>query len=51
MQQALFHRPDPAVLHLLGLINPVLVITVNIAGDMAVAMGVVYMLGVGPVLD
>lgn len=51
LQQALPHRPDPAVLHLLGLINPVLVITGNIAGDMAVAMGVVYMLGVGPMLD
>lgn len=44
-------RPTPFAPHLLGLINPGLVIAGNMIGGPAAAMGAVWMLGVGPVLD
>ena len=44
-------RPTPFAPHLLGLINPGLVIVGNMVGGPAAAMGAVWMLGVGPVLD
>ena len=47
--------PEPWAFHLLGLITPLLVISGNILGvveDQAfVAMGVVFVWGVGPILD
>ncbi len=44
-------RPTPFAPHLLGLINPGVVIAGNLLGGPATAMGAVWMLGVGPVLD
>ena len=44
-------RPTPFAPHLLGLINPGLVIAGNVVGGPAALMGAVWMLGVGPVLD
>ena len=44
-------RPTPFAPHLLGLINPGVVIAGNVLGGPATAMGAVWMLGVGPVLD
>ena len=44
-------QPESWAWHLLGLINPLLVITGNLLGGPWVATGVVYMLGLGPVLD
>lgn len=44
-------RPTPFAPHLLGLINPGVVIAGNVIGGPAAAMGAVWMLGVGPVLD
>lgn len=44
-------RETPFAPHLLGLINPGLVIAGNIVGGPAAAMGAVWMLGIGPVLD
>ncbi len=46
--------PEPWPVHLLGLISPLLVISGNVLGveePMYVAMGVVFVWGVGPVLD
>ena len=44
-------RPTRFAPHVLGLINPGLVIAGNVIGGPAAAMGAVWMLGVGPVLD
>ena len=44
-------RPTPFAPHLRGLINPGVVIAGNVLGGPAAAMGAVWMLGVGPVLD
>ncbi|DAC10144.1 MAG TPA: hypothetical protein HA276_05245 [Candidatus Poseidoniaceae archaeon] len=44
-------RPTHFAPHVLGLINPGLVIAGNLVGGPAAAMGAVWMLGVGPVLD
>ena len=47
--------PEPWAFHLLGLITPLLVISGNILGvlesQVFVAMGVVFVWGVGPILD
>ena len=46
--------PEPWPVHLLGLITPILVILGNLLGieePMFVAMGVVFVWGVGPILD
>ena len=44
-------KAEPWCWHLLGLVNPVLVITSNLLGGGWVASGIVYMLGLGPVMD
>ena len=44
-------RPEAWTWHLLGLINPLIVFSGNIVGGFWVAAGVVYMLGLGPILD
>ncbi len=43
--------PEAWSWHLLGLINPLVVIVGNLAGGPWVGVGVVYMLGLGPLLD
>ena len=40
-------RPEAWEWHLLGLINPIVVIAGNLLGGPCVAAGVVYMLGIG----
>ena len=47
----LWSRPEAWGWHLLGLINPFVVIAGNLLGGWFTAAGVVYMLGIGPVLD
>ena len=49
--QATATRPEAWGWHLLGLINPVVVITGNLLGGPFVTAGVIYMLGIGPMLD
>ncbi len=44
-------RPEPWGFHLLGLITPLLVVAGNLAGGPWALMGLVYMLGLGPLLD
>ena len=44
-------HPEPWAWHLLGLINPAVVIGGNLLAGPWVAAGVVYMLGLGPLLD
>jgi len=44
-------RPEPWVLHLLGFVTPLTVITGNLLGGAYTAMGVVFVWFVGPVLD
>lgn len=44
-------RPEAWPWHLLGLVNPLLVITCNVVGGPWVLAGLVYMLGLGPLLD
>ncbi|MBT3211529.1 MAG: hypothetical protein HN345_05910, partial [Planctomycetaceae bacterium] len=44
-------RPEAWGWHLLGLINPLVVIAGNLLGGPFVAAGVIYMLGIGPFLD
>ena len=44
-------RPEAWTWHLLGLVNPTLVIACNLAGGPWVLAGFLYMLGVGPLLD
>ncbi|MDX1647011.1 MAG: fatty acid desaturase, partial [Longimicrobiales bacterium] len=44
-------RPEPWTWHLLGLVNPVLVIAGNLVGGPWVLTGLIYMLGLGPLLD
>ena len=48
-------KPEPWAFHLLGLITPLLAISGNILGvledQVFVAMGVVFVWGVGPILD
>lgn len=44
-------QPEPWTLHLLGLVNPALVIAGNVLGDSTVLLGVVFMLVIGPCLD
>ena len=43
--------PEPWTLHLLGLISPFLVISGNLLGGLFTAMGVIFIWGVGPILD
>ena len=43
--------PEPWPVHLLGLINPLIVITGNMLGGAYTAMGVVFIWGLGPILD
>ena len=49
--QATATRPEAWGWHLLGLINPVVVIAGNLLGGPFVTAGVIYMLGIGPMLD
>ena len=49
--QATTLRPEAWGWHLFGLINPLVVIAGNLLGGWCTAAGVVYMLGIGPVLD
>ena len=49
--QATATRPEAWGWHLLGLINPVVVIAGNLLGGPFVTAGVPYMLGIGPMLD
>ncbi|MED6297566.1 MAG: hypothetical protein VX828_04645, partial [Candidatus Thermoplasmatota archaeon] len=44
-------KPESWLWHLLGLINPIIVMASNIVGGFWVASGVIYMLGLGPILD
>ena len=48
-------RPEPWAFHLLGLISPLLAISGNILGviedQFFVSMGVIFVWGVGPILD
>ena len=44
-------KPEPWALHLLGLISPFLVISGNILGGVYTAMGVIFIWGIGPILD
>ncbi len=44
-------KPESWRWHLLGLVNPLLVITTNMIGGSWVASGLLYMLGVGPLMD
>ena len=44
-------KPESWLWHLLGLINPIIVMASNIVGGYWVASGVIYMLGLGPILD
>ena len=48
-------KPEPWAFHLLGLITPLLAISGNILGvledQVFVAMGVIFVGGVGPILD
>ena len=44
-------KPESWLWHLLGLINPMIVMASNIVGGYWVASGVIYMLGLGPILD
>ena len=48
---ALDDRPESWCWHLLGLCNPLIVIGGNLAGGLWTAAGMVFMLGLGPVLD
>ena len=44
-------KPESWRWHLLGLVNPLLVITTNMVGGYWVASGLLYMLGAGPLMD
>ncbi len=44
-------KPESWAWHLMGLINPILVILCNLKGDWWVFGGIVFVLGVGPFLD
>ena len=44
-------KPESWLWHLLGLVNPIIVMASNIVGGFWVASGVIYMLGLGPILD
>ena len=44
-------KPESWLWHLLGLVNPAIVIAGNLVGGLWVASGVLYMLGLGPFLD
>lgn len=44
-------KPESWAWHLLGLLNPILVILCNLNGDWWVFAGLVFVLGVGPFLD
>ena len=43
--------PEPWIFHLFGLISPVLVISGNLMGGLFTAMGVIFIWGIGPLLD
>ena len=49
--QATATRPEAWGWHLLGPINPLVVIAKNRPGGPFVAVGVIHMLGIGPFLD
>ena len=54
MSEAAELSPEPWPVHLLGLITPLIVIASNILGveePMYVAAGVVFVWGIGPILD
>ena len=44
-------KPESWLWHLLGLVNPLIVISSNLVGGFWVASGVIYMLGLGPFMD
>ena len=44
-------KPEPWGLHLLGLISPILAITGNLLGGVYTMLGVIFIWGVGPILD
>jgi len=44
-------KSEPWPIYLLGLVNPVLVIATNLLGGFWVVSGIIYMLGIGPILD
>ena len=50
-EDATLEKPESWLWHLLGLINPAIVMASNIVGGFWVASGVIYMLGLGPLLD
>ena len=51
MSEAAELAPEPWPVHLLGLINPLIVIAGNMLGGAYAAMGVVFIWGLGPILD
>ena len=51
MSEAAELAPEPWPVHLLGLINPLIVIAGNMLGGAYTAMGVVFIWGLGPILD
>ena len=51
MSEAAELAPEPWPVHLLGLINPLIVIIGNMLGGAYTAMGVVFIWGLGPILD
>jgi len=50
-EAATLEKPESWLWHLLGLINPAIVMASNIVGGYWVASGFIYMLGLGPLLD
>ena len=50
-ETATLEKPESWLWHLLGLINPAIVMASNIVGGYWVASGFIYMLGLGPLLD
>ncbi len=44
-------NPEPWALHLMGLINPLVVISGNLLGGVYTVMGVALVWGIGPILD
>ena len=44
-------KPEPWGLHLLGLISPMLAIVGNLLGGVYSMLGVIFIWGIGPILD
>ena len=51
MSDTVVLKPEPWGLHLLGLISPILAIAGNLLGGVYTMLGVIFIWGVGPILD